>query len=138
MGKKSMSDTYFIDTNIWLYGFMKEDERHKTASLLIAGDNIVLSTQVLNEISYNLVNKCDYTEEEIVKFVKNMYRKFDVLKPNEENILVASVIRTKYAIDFWESMKVAAALKHGCKVMFSDKQEDGRMIEGTLKLINPF
>ncbi len=133
-----MSDKYFIDTNVWLYGFMKDDERHKTASLLIAGDNVVLSTQVLNEISFNLIKKAGYEEIDISKLIKNIYRKFDVLKPNEETILSASLIRRKYNVQFWDSIKIAIALNNKCRVLFTDKFNNGFLIEDKIKLINPF
>lgn len=133
-----MSDKYFIDTNVWLYGFMKGDERHKTASLLIAGDNVLLSTQVLNEICFNLIKKGGYQESDISKLVRNIYRKFDVLKLNEETILSSSIIRERYNISFWDSLKIAAALKNKCRVLFTDRLDTGLLIEDSLKLINPF
>lgn len=133
-----MADKFFIDTNIWLYGFMKGDERHKTASLLIAGENIALGTQVLNEICFNLIKKAGYEEDDIAKFIKNMYRRFDILKLNEEIILAASFIRSKYRINYWESIKISTALKNSCKVMFSDTTTNGILIEDSLKIINPF
>jgi len=51
-----MQDKVFIDTNIWLYSFMDGDyEKKEIALSVISRGNVVLSTQVLNEICVNLI-----------------------------------------------------------------------------------
>ena len=56
-----MEDRFFVDINIWLYAFMdNEDSLQKTKSLDIISkysSKIVVSTQVLLEISVNLLKK---------------------------------------------------------------------------------
>lgn len=136
-----MSDKYFIDTNIWLYAFSEEEnEQQKTASVLIAGNNILLDTQVLNEICFYLVSQKKYKESDIVQFIKNMYRKFDILKPNEQIILFSSFLRGKYQIEYWESQKIACAIKNDCNVVFTDALPHELKIREVenFKILNPF
>jgi predicted nucleic acid-binding protein len=54
---KQPSISYFIDSNIWLYALIQsQDERkHKIANEVTRSENIFLSTQVVNEVSVNLV-----------------------------------------------------------------------------------
>jgi predicted nucleic acid-binding protein len=58
----------FIDTNIWVYAFNKNQDPAKTR---IAKENIrrepyiAVSTQVINETSYTLIRKSHATEHDI-------------------------------------------------------------------------
>jgi len=56
-----MPDRYFVDTNIWLYAFMEDDEKRDAALKIFTQDEILLSTQVINEICINLLTKASYT-----------------------------------------------------------------------------
>jgi predicted nucleic acid-binding protein len=49
--------TYFIDTNIWLYSFIESQDIEKTkiARAVIKDCEIVISTQIINEIFVNLI-----------------------------------------------------------------------------------
>ena len=48
---------YFIDTNIWLYSFIQSQNREKTeiARNIIKECEIVISTQIINEMCVNLI-----------------------------------------------------------------------------------
>ncbi|GAA6615981.1 PIN domain-containing protein [Scytonema sp. NUACC26] len=64
---------YFIDTNVWFYALTtasdNEDSRKsEVAKSLVQLPNIVLSTQVINEVCTNLLKKARLTEQEISKF----------------------------------------------------------------------
>ena len=43
---------YFVDTNIWLYSFIKsqDEEKSKIAKFIISGSSIIISTQIINEM----------------------------------------------------------------------------------------
>jgi len=59
--------TYFIDTNIWLYAFIQgqDAEKNKTARTIIKECEIVISTQIINEMCVNLIKKMAFSEIEI-------------------------------------------------------------------------
>jgi predicted nucleic acid-binding protein len=58
----------FIDTNIWLYRLFddqriqaKERERKRNIAIYITDQsNLIISTQVINEISVNLIKKAKF------------------------------------------------------------------------------
>ena len=65
-----MSDTFFIGSNIWLYAFLEpkeKDPRHSQAKQLISSTkNIIISEQVLAEVSVNLLKKGGFTEKRLL------------------------------------------------------------------------
>lgn len=66
-------DGSFIDTNIWLYRLFDnkkmevvEIERKRNVAISITeGEGIIISTQVVNEISNNLLKKAAFNEGQI-------------------------------------------------------------------------
>jgi len=63
----------FVDSNIWLYGFSmnkKEETKRILAKQLIQEKQIVISTQVINEVSFNLLKKHKLDEASILKLIK--------------------------------------------------------------------
>jgi len=111
-----MQDNIFIDTNIWIYAFSESnDNKSKLAKTLIKKNNIYLNTQVLNEICFQLIKNENYNDEEILQLVKNMYKKYDVVKIDEKTILGASLLREKYGIkNYWDSIIVSSAINNEC------------------------
>jgi len=83
--------TYFIDTNIWLYSFIRSQNREKTK---IAGDiikkcEIVISVQIINEVCVNLIKKVDFSEEKIKNLIKSLYKKYTVFELSQDILLLS-------------------------------------------------
>ncbi len=69
-----MKGKIFIDTNIWLYSFMEQNYKKAEISRKLIEANftkMILSTQVLNEICFNLIKKANYSEQDIKILIKN-------------------------------------------------------------------
>ena len=67
----------FIDTNIWLYAFSTSQDKLKSQQakmLLRRTPQIALSTQVVNEISVNLLRKFQAEERDIRKLIRSLYQ----------------------------------------------------------------
>jgi predicted nucleic acid-binding protein len=56
-----------VDTNVWLYAFVEDGDQGKSAlaSALIRRGDIVLSTQVVNEVCVNLLKKAHFAEDKL-------------------------------------------------------------------------
>ena len=81
--------TYFIDTNIWLYSFIESQNREKTkiARRIIKECEIVISTQIINEICVNLIKKANFSEGRIQNLIESLFRKFTVLELSQDILL---------------------------------------------------
>jgi len=57
--KRQADSTYFVDTNIWLYAFIQYQDtaKNEIAKDIIKECDIVISTQIINEICVNLIKK---------------------------------------------------------------------------------
>lgn len=134
-----MQDNIFIDTNIWLYAFSENNNNKvKIAKSLIKKNNIYLNTQILNEICVYLIKNENYTDNEILQLVKNVYKKYDVVKIDEKTILGAALLREEYNIkNYWDSLIISSAINNECSIIYSDIINSELNIK-ELKIVNPF
>jgi predicted nucleic acid-binding protein len=136
----------FIDTNIWLYRLFNdlrieaaERERKRTIAISITEKtNPIVSTQVINEVSSNLLKKAKFDEERIKSVIQSLYNRCQVVEFNLTILEAASNLRTQYHLSFWDSLIVASALSAGASILYSEDMQDGLIIVNQLTLINPF
>ena len=132
--------TYFIDTNIWLYSFIQgqNSEKNKIAKAIVKESEIVISTQIVNEICVNLIKKVGFSEIEIQNLTSSLYRKYTVFELSQDILLNASKIRTNHSFSFWDSIVAASALDCDADYLISEDMQHGFLLESRLKIMNPF
>jgi len=130
----------FIDSNIWLYVFMQRQDSKKAAiaKSIIRQNNLVISTQVINEVCANILKKTSLSETELQELISTFYKKYIVIDINQEILLKSSELRKQYNFSFWDSLIVACALHIDLKRLYSEDMQNGLVVEKTLKIINPF
>ena len=130
----------FIDTNIWLYAFSTSQDRLKSQQaklLLRQTPQIALSTQVVNEVSVNLLRKFQAEERDIRKLVRSLYRKYVIIELNRAILLQASDLRIAYHVSYWDSLIIASALSVGATTLYSEDMHDGLIVNNQLTIVNP-
>lgn len=130
----------FVDSNVWLYAFIDADDPQKsaTARQLLQTATPVVSTQVINEVSVNLLRRAAFTEEQVCDLIRSFYEKYRVVEFTEPILLQASELRELYSLSFWDGLIVAAALVANVETLYSEDMQDGLLVEGSLQIQNPF
>lgn len=131
---------YFVDTNIWLYAFIKVQDGVKSdaARVFILSSEPILSTQVVNEVCINLLRRANFTEEQIGRLIESFYTKYTVMELKSSSLMAASRLRQQYAFSFWDSLIVASALEAGVSRLYSEDMQSGLIIDNQLEIVNPF
>ena len=136
-----MSDNVFVDSNIWLYAFILrpgEESKHARALPLVEAVNrYTISTQVVAEVSVNLLKRADMPETDLLDIVEGLYRRCRVIETGFECHRRASRLRAAYQFSYWDSLILAAALEAGCTTLFSEDMQHGHVVEGVLTIQNP-
>jgi len=132
--------TYFIDTNIWLYSFIQFQNTEKTeiARAIIKECEIVISTQIINEMCVNLIKKVNFSEGKIQDLIASLYRKYTVFELSQDIFLQASKIRANHSFSFWDSVVAASALDCDADYLISEDMQDSFNLENKLTIINQF
>lgn len=136
-----MSDNVFVDSNLWLYAFILrpgEESKHARALPLVEAVNrYTISTQVVAEVSVNLLKKVDMPETDLLDIVEGLYRRCRVIETGLECHRRASRLRAAHQFSYWDSLILAAALEAGCTTLFSEDMQHGQVVEGVLTIQNP-
>ena len=139
-GAETPTESYFIDTNLWLYAFIEGDDPHKTdrAKSLIETQNVFyVSAQVINEVCVNVIKKAHFSEPQVQQLIESFYAKYMVVELSKSLLLKASTLREQYAFSFWDSMIVSSALHANVSVLYSEDMQDGLVVENRMRIINP-
>ena len=138
-----MTAREFVDTNIWLYGFVKysnaaDQDKHIRAGIFIGQlKRPVISSQVVRELCRNLLKKSAFTEPSLTGLISDWYPSCELHPSNLEQYLVASHLRETASFSFWDSLIVAAALDARCSTLYSEDLQHGQVIDGRLTIVNP-
>ncbi len=130
----------FFDTNLLIYLY-SEDELDKQAQILTQiknTENRWISTQVLNELSNTLRRKFKLEYADIVKVIAEIRANFEIITVQIETIELALKIAEKYRYSYYDSAIIAAALESSCTLLYSEDMQHNQIIEGQLKIVNPF
>ncbi|MDJ1180067.1 PIN domain-containing protein [Roseofilum sp. BLCC_M91] len=136
----------FIDTNVWIYRLFDDqriEPRERQRKLKIATSitnqaNLTISTQVINEISANLIKKANFDETQIKAVIQSLYNRCQVVEFNLNILQSASDLRMSYSLSFWDSLIVASALAGGADILYSEDMQDGLRVSGRVNIVNPF
>lgn len=127
----------FFDTNVVLYALSSEAaKKHRVADLLSRGG--VLSTQVLAESANVMRRKWGRSIEEIRDFHDDITAACRVRLIGRDTVGLALRVAERYGFSIYDSLIVAAALEAGCATLYSEDMQDGQLIEGRLRVVNPF
>ena len=137
-----MSAEVFIDSNIWLYAFIKnpgEAHKHEQAGDIITmSADVVISPQVIAEVCNNLLRKGGMDETGVLAIIEDFYRHSHVHEMNLDCHRRASRLRLLHRFSFWDSLIVASALEAGCLRLLTEDMQHGQLIDDQLKVLNPF
>jgi predicted nucleic acid-binding protein len=137
-----MSDKVFVDTNVWIYLFIQDDdEKYKIAENYLLKNNpnvvFVITWQIINEVSNTLL-KYKYDETEIRKYIEQLCKTCTLQDFTKEIILTASSLRERYSFSFWDSILVGSALFSECNLLISEDMQNGLNVDKKLIIKNIF
>ena len=130
----------FLDTNVWLYAFVESQDEGKSriAKGIIQSNEVIVSVQVINEVSINLIKKAQFDEARIQQLIASFYLRQQVIETAREVLLIASDLRSRYRFSFWDSQIIGSALFGGTAVVYSEDMANGLFVDNRLRIVNPF
>jgi predicted nucleic acid-binding protein len=117
-----MSDKIFIDANIFLYAFSTLDPaKQLRAKDIVLSPHCVISVQVVNEVSSNLLKKLKLTEEQVNGFVADCYERYALVNFSKSLFVIAANIRQSHS-----------------DVLYSEDMAHNQLMGGRVRIVNPF
>ena len=134
----------FVDTNIFVYRLDDNEPRKQAIAEalvqdLIASHEIVISTEILQELFVTLTRKLSANldaldAEEIVR----AHVELPVVQVDVSLILRAMDRIEAASISFWDALVVEAALVASATRLLTEDLQHGQVFDGRLRVENPF
>lgn len=139
--KRLMHDKAFLDTNVLIYTYSEDEPTKQSVALHLLDsfeDNVIISKQVTNELSNILLKKFKLSSDQ----VENVLLEIDNVLPIVDFDLTTQIkalkLKDRYQFQFYDALIVATALENNCTVVYSEDMQHDMLIDGSLKIINPF
>ena len=132
----------FIDTNVLLYAASKdagEAEKSVVARAVLEGDDLVLSTQVLQEfyVQATRPTRPDRLSHEVAVALVESWLRFRVVETNVSLLLNAMATKARWQVSYWDAAIIEAARSGGCSTVLTEDLQAGMNFAG-VRVDNPF
>ena len=127
----------FLDSNVLVYAFT-DDARAATAQALL-DRGCTISVQGLNEFVNVARRKLGHSWDEIRAALAVIRDLCPIVVPIDLDTHEAALrLAERYGFAMFDALMVATASKAGCTTLWSEDMQDGMLIDGTLRIANPF
>jgi len=135
-----MSGKVFLDTNLIIYLYSeKEPVKREAVCQILNKYNCVTNIQSLKEASNVWFRKFGWDGPKIKEHLDNVELVCDeILQISRKTIDRAIDAKDRYGFSFYDCVMLASALEGNCDIIFSEDMNDGQIIDGKLKIANPF
>ena len=132
----------FVDTNVLLYAASTvpdEAAKSATARAVLGRDDVVLSTQVLQEfyVQATRPTRPDPMPEDIAVALIESWLRFRVVETTVRLVLDALSTARRWRISYWDAAVVEAARSGGCSTLLTEDLQAGMNFAG-VTVENPF
>ena len=137
------TEKYFIDSNVLVYAYNRaEPQKQRVATGLIASllenRNAVVSVQVLGEFFRVVTRRIPnpLSVEQATSVIDDI-GSLQVLNIDMAMVRRAIATHSRYGVNYWDSLIIAAAERAGCSAILSEDFNSGQSYHGILA-VNPF
>jgi predicted nucleic acid-binding protein len=127
----------FLDSNVLVYAF--SDDPRAAAAQALLGRGCAISVQGLNEFANVARRKLGKSWEELrgdLAAIREVCR--TVVPIGLDTHEAALRLAERHGFAFFDALMAAAALQAGSATLWSEDMQDGMVIDGTLRIANPF
>lgn len=129
----------FFDSNVLIYAFAQGEEVKTRRALALLRGRGVVGVQSLNEFAVIARRKLAMDWDEIDRALGVIRGRCDRIVVLTEALQRDGLrLARDYQLAIYDSMLLAAALAAKCDLFWSEDMHDGMLIDGRLRIVNPF
>lgn len=127
----------FVDSNVLIYAFT--DDRRAAAAQELLASGPVISVQCLNEFVHVARRKIGMEWQEIADALADIHGLCSTMLPIDRTTHADGLrLAERYGYSIFDALILASALRAGCDTLWSEDMQDGILIDGRLRIANPF
>ncbi|HQS67721.1 MAG TPA: PIN domain-containing protein [Sulfuricurvum sp.] len=136
-----MLDKAFFDTNVLIYTYSQDEPEKQSIALQLLDsfeDHAIISKQVINELCNILLKKFKLNSDQVESVLLEIDNVLPIVDFDLTTQIKALKLKDRYQFQFYDALIVATALENSCTVLYSEDMQHDTLIDGRLKIINPF
>ncbi|MDX2188545.1 MAG: PIN domain-containing protein [Bacteroidota bacterium] len=133
-----MNSNICLDTNILIYLFDSNNIKKREIAENLIIENALISFQSVSEFINVSSRLLKYSKREILKDCNKIILNLEVIPFTNQILSKAELLIFKYDFQIFDSIIIASALSSECEILYSEDFQNEMLIEGKLKIINPF
>jgi len=131
----------FLDSNVLVYlddvsNSVKQRQAYELFGKHLRDRSGYISLQVLQEYFVAATRKLRVAPE-VARRKVELFAALHVVSPSLEDVLASIDIHRVTKVSFWDGLILRAAQKAGCKILYTEDMQNGRIFDG-LRVVNPF
>lgn len=133
----ALPESSTIDTNVAVYALSIDEKADR--AIFCLRESAFLSVQVLNEFANVGLRKRGDSWDVIAADLANLRDAVPRILPMDDEANRAAIrIGERYQLSFYDSLMLAVALGGGARTFYSEDMQNGLVIDGTLRIVDPF
>lgn len=127
----------FLDTNVLVYAFAKDVRSSVALSILNEGG--IVSVQCLNEFANVMRGRMAKPWPYVHDALDQIADLCPAIVPLDRALHQRGMaIAERFGVHVYDAMIIAAAFEAGCDTLLSEDMQDDLVVEGKLRIVNPF
>jgi predicted nucleic acid-binding protein len=127
----------FFDTDVLVYLASGDPAKADRAEAMIAGGGGI-SVQNLNELANVARRRIGMSWQDTHAFLSLLRGLLNIHPVSVETHETGLALAERYQLSIYDSMIAASALQAGCDTLWSEDMQHGMVIDGRLRIVNPF
>jgi len=126
-----------LDTNILVYGHSGDSHKRQIGRSLLNASPVI-SSQVISEY-LNVMQRVFKKEKNVlIQTTALLLRKCAIKPVILSTVELAADLIGRYDFQLFDGVIVASALEAGCDILYSADMQHGLVVDGTLRIVNPY
>lgn len=127
-----------IDTNVILHVHDTQDFAKQVVASELLAQQPYISSQVVSEYFNVLQRRFHKPKREALEMGRLVLADCPFWSTTHDTLTLAAHLLARYDFQLFDAIVVAAALEAGCDLLYSADFQHQQLIEGRLRLVNPF
>jgi predicted nucleic acid-binding protein len=127
----------FFDTNVLIYIASGDSAKADQAESIVSNGGAI-SVQVLNELANVARRKMRMSWQDTHTFLSLLRGLLTVHSVAVETHETGLVLAERYNLSIYDAVIAASALHAGCDTLWSEDMQHGMVLDGRLRIVNPF
>ena len=127
-----------VDTNVIIQSYDSTAPAQQTVALHVLAQRPVVSAQVVSEFLNVLQRRLHLPKLEALTTALQVLDQCEIWPVTHATLADAARLVNRYDFQLFDALIVAAALEAGCTTLYSADFQHQQLIDGRLRLLNPF